>query len=457
MSIAAQKSSIPVLERTKPGSLVAGALIAGLLAAASIAVFFCCYRASLPLEIDPNEAWNAWQSKSIAHLYPQADALTINNYPPLYFYLLHGAASLGAEEIYTGRVISILASLTLSFLVYRAIVILGGARLAATIGALWFLATLAGAYTGYFGMNDPHLLGLAVMCAGFTWFIARANNGQAAEPAVLLMVLAGFIKHSLIAMPASALLWLAFDRPRQAARAAGLGVLACAAGLLICRVVYGGEFLEQLMMPRAAGLKNLHFALSFAKPLAGAAVICIVWLVYDRRCRATQKMAVLLLLTFLSGFVQSLGDGLDVNAYFEFLFALAIGVGVAFSKIQGWPAASAAGAGGIRLAFAASLLIALAFSSQPEPYKFVFSHDFRQDVSENAEAVGTEAKRLKKIQGSVSCSVMLVCYWAGKQFVWDDFAMRERVATGRWTEAELKRQARRRHIRFETIDDRTVW
>ena len=82
----------------------------------------------MPIEIDPNEAWNAWQSKSIAHLYPQADALTINNYPPLYFYLLHGAASLGAEEIYTGRVISILASLTLSFLVYRAIVILGGAE-----------------------------------------------------------------------------------------------------------------------------------------------------------------------------------------------------------------------------------------------------------------------------------------------------------------------------------------
>ena len=109
------------------------------------------------------------------------------------------------------------------------------------------------------------------------------------------------------------------------------------------------------------------------------------------------------------------------------------------------------------MAFAAVLLIALALSSQAEPYKFAFSREFRRDVVENVDAVRSEVRRLKKLPGSVSCSVMLVCYWAGKPFVWDDFAIRERVATGKWTEAEKKRQARLHHIRFETIDDRTVW
>ena len=154
--------------------------------------------------------------------------------------------------------------------------------------------------------------------------------------------------------------------------------------------------------------------------------------------------------------MQSLGDGLDVNAYFEFLFALAIGIGMAFSKIQAWPA-SAPRAAGIRLAFAAVLLVPLAFSSQNEPYKFAFSREFRREVAENVDTVRTETRRLKKMQASISCSVMLVCYWAGKPFVWDNFAMRERVATGRWTDAELKRQARLHRIRFETIDDSTVW
>ena len=456
MSIAAQRVFTPVIARIKAEKVIPAALIAALLAAASTAIVFCCYRASLPLEIDPNEAWNAWQSKSLAQLYPAADALTVNNYPPLYFYLLHACASLGAEEIYAGRVISIFASLALTFLVYRAILLLGGGRLAAGIGAIWFLATLAGAYTGYVDMNDPHLLGLAVMGTGFTWFIARSNKGEAAEPAILVMVLAGFIKHSLIAIPASAFVWLALDRPREAARATAFGAAACAAGLLVCRVIYGGAFFEQLMLPRAVGWKNVHLALAYAAPLLGAAAICIAWLVYDRRSRLAQKIAVLLAFTFASGFVQSLGDGLDVNAYFEFLFALAIGIGMAFSKIQAWPA-SAPQAAGIRLAFAAVLLTALAFSSQGEPYKFAFTREYRQDVRENVDAIRTETRRLKKMPGSISCSVMLVCYWAGKPFVWDDFAMHERVATGRWTEAELKRQARLHRIRFETIDDRTVW
>ena len=456
MSIAEQRIFAPVIARIKPDKVILTALIAALLAAASTAMVFCCYRASLPLEIDPNEAWNAWQSKSLARLYPAADALTVNNYPPLYFYLLHAFSSLGVEEIYAGRVISILASLVLTFFVYRAILMLGAGRPAAGLGAIWFLATLAGAYTGYVGMNDPHLLGLAVMCAGFTWFMARANKGEATEPAILVMIFAGFIKHSLIAIPASALVWLALDRPREALRAAAFGAAACAAGLLVCRVIYGAAFFEQLMLPRAVGWKNVHLALTYAAPLLGAAAICIAWLVFDRRSRLAQKIAVLLSLTFISGFVQSLGDGLDVNAYFEFLFALAIGIGMAFSKIQAWPA-SAGRAAGIMFAFATVLFTALAFSSQGEPYKFAFSRGFRRDVVENVDAVRTETRRLKKKPGSVSCSVMLVCYWAGKPFVWDDFAMHERVATGRWTEAELKRQARLHRIRFETIDDRTVW
>ena len=168
LSIAEHQSFAPILERIKPAEVIPAALITALLGAASIAIVFCCYRACLPLEIDPNEAWNAWQSKSLAHLYPAADALTINNYPPLYFRLLHAFASFGAEEVYAGRVISLFASLALTLLVYHAATILGATRLAAGIGAIWFLATLAGAYTGYAGMNDPHLLSLAVMGAAFT-------------------------------------------------------------------------------------------------------------------------------------------------------------------------------------------------------------------------------------------------------------------------------------------------
>lgn len=438
----------PALKQAKPAALPLAALAAILLACAAVALACCVYRASLPLEIDPNEAWNAWLSKPVARLYPDADALTVNNYPPLYFYLLHGLSLLGAEEVYAGRAISLLASLALTYSVYRTIAVLGVTGMAAGAGAAWFLATLAGAFTGYAGMNDPHLCGLAVMGAGFCWFAARTQKGLAAEPAIVLMALAGFIKHDLIALPASALIWLALDRPRAAARALACGVAACGAGLLICYAAFGDNFFHQLMMPRVVGWQNLDAALAHLKPLAGAMAVSAVWIVYDWRDGLARKMAVLLGLTLASGFVQSLGDGVDVNACFELLFALAIGLGLAFGKMH---------ALGVRLAFGIALLLALSLSSQREPYRFAFSPEFRKDVSENVKALKAEVRRVKAIKGDLSCSVMLVCYWAGKRFVWDDFAMHERVATGRWTQAELDRQARLHRIRFEKIDERYTW
>jgi hypothetical protein len=431
--------------------------IAALSGAAACAIAFCTYRAFLPLEIGPNEAWNAWNSAAIERLYPDFGQLTINNYPPLYFYLLDIFARLGIERVYAGRLVSMLASLLLGFLVYRIVRVLGAARLGAAAGAIWFLATLAGAFTGYVGMNDPHLLGLALMCTAFLWFVGRQQKGKSTEPAILLMALAGFVKHSLVAIPASALIWLAFESPWRAARAAAFGIAICTFGLLVCHIVYGPNFIEQLTFPRAIGAQNVRVAVTSLLPLAAGCAVAAAWLLNMLHDRLTQKMAIFVIVSLASGFVQSLGDGVDVNAYFEALFALAVGVGMAFGGGQTLPSANTLGTGRLRLAFAIVLLLGASVSYQNEPYRLIVSREFRAEVAENVEAVAAEVKRIRKISGNVSCTVMLVCYWAGKAFVWDDFAMRQRVATGRWTEKELKNMARAKRIKFETIDERTVW
>jgi hypothetical protein len=446
-----------MLQKTTFSEFATLICIAALSGAAASAIAFCIYRAFLPLEIGPNEAWNAWNSVAIERLYPDSRQLTINNYPPLYFYLLHMFARFGLERVYVGRLVSIVASLLLGYLVYRMVRVLGAGRLGAAAGGIWFLGTLAGAFTGYVGMNDPHLLGLALMCTAFLWFVGRQQKGKSTEPAVLLMILAGFVKHSLVVIPASAFIWLAFESPQRAARAAAFGIAVCVLGLIVCRIVYGPNFIEQLMFPRAIGAQNLRAALTSLLPLAAACAVATAWLLRNRHDRLAQKTAVFIIISLASGFVQSLGDGVDVNAYFEALFALAVGVGMALGSGRVLPFAETLGIGRLRLVFAILLLLGISVSYQNEPYRLIFSRDFRAEVAENVEAVATEVKRIRKISGNVSCSVMLVCYWAGKAFVWDDFAMRQRVITGRWTEKELKNTARMNRIKFETIDERTVW
>ena len=73
-------------------------------------------------------------------------------------------------------------------------------------------------FDGYVGMNDPQLAALAVMTWALVWLVRRQRNGRAVEPALLLMVLAGFYKHNLLAVPLTALCWLAAVEGRGARR-----------------------------------------------------------------------------------------------------------------------------------------------------------------------------------------------------------------------------------------------
>jgi hypothetical protein len=65
------------------------------------------WRMFLPLELEDNEPWNGWQAQAAMGaraLYPAKDALIVNNYPPLSFYLVGGLSRvLSVSPIFAGR------------------------------------------------------------------------------------------------------------------------------------------------------------------------------------------------------------------------------------------------------------------------------------------------------------------------------------------------------------------
>ena len=112
-------------------------------------------------------------------------------YPPLSFYVVNAlSAATGIDVLYGGRLLSLAATVAIAFAVWACVRRLGASRLAATLGALWWLASMARWYAGYVGMDDPHLVALAVM----TWALAyalRDPNSKRVEGAIVVMVLAG--------------------------------------------------------------------------------------------------------------------------------------------------------------------------------------------------------------------------------------------------------------------------
>ena len=158
------------------------------------------WRAFFPMEIWGNEGWNAYQAdaamRGAAQLYPPSDGLVANNYPPLSYYVMGWLGRLFGDPLYVGRAVSILSTLGISAAAAVVVRQFGGSRAGTLIAGFWFVATLARFFEFYVGMNEPQLFGLAVMSAGFAWFFKRHAQGRAVEPAILLMVLAGFIKFS---------------------------------------------------------------------------------------------------------------------------------------------------------------------------------------------------------------------------------------------------------------------
>jgi len=422
----------------------------------------CCYRASLPFEIDTNEAWNAWWSKSLDHLYPSKDDLVANNYPPLSFYLVRLVSLAGPDPLYAGRIISIIAFIALSVIAFSGIRVLGGGRPGAAFGAIWLFATFNVAFMGYVGMNDPQPIALAVMAGGFVWFVRRLQAGKAVEPAVLVMVAAGFFKHNMAAIPLSALIWLAMENPKpalpkRALRAAGVGLLAAGAGLLACYAYYGHNFIDQLMFARALNLENVLAGRHVSYSLLAALAPVLLWLGFDWKNRVARKMAVLVALTSVSGIVQRTGDGVDINAYFEFVFALALGLGLAFGEMPELAGPLKRRMAAARPAFALLLLPMLALCFPKEAISKIRSGAFRTEIAENTKTLQREIKRVRPMPEKTSCTIMLVCYWAGKPFVWDGFALKQRVVTGKWPQTELSRRAQASGIRFVKTADGTEW
>ncbi|WP_221935142.1 hypothetical protein, partial [Brevibacillus sp. LEMMJ03] len=127
------------------------------------------------------------------------DQLIANNYPPLSFYAIGWLARLFGDPIAVGRVLSFVALGAVGIEIALAVAALGAGFAWGGVGGLWFVAIMAHVSTNYVGASDPQLAGQAIMAAGLVWFIARDRAGRSCIGPLLLMVVAGFWKHNIVA------------------------------------------------------------------------------------------------------------------------------------------------------------------------------------------------------------------------------------------------------------------
>ena len=440
-----------------PWPLFAGLIVLAILCAVYLA--WPVWRASFPLEIDVDEPWNAYHADAVTAgqtLYPAPNSMVTNNYPPLSFYLIGAVASVGFDALYVGRMLSILATLAIAAAIMALVRQLGASRSAAGLAGLWFLATTARFFADYVGMNDPNLPALAIMAWALVWLMRRLSGGRAVEPAILLMAVAGFYKHNVVAIPLTAFAWLRFVDRRKASRAIVVGVGTVLLGLGICELIWGSAFFAQLLTPRVYNLEHVWGGFGRLQWIAPALLIFAIWVPHDWQHAASRFAALFVIIAFVLQCVQKLGDGVADNAQFELAVASAVGLGLAFDRIGVWAAAKNWGIDRSRLTIIVILIVRLLASANMVPYRAIASPAFRAIVREHAAVAETEAARIRAISGEVACSIPTVCRMAGKSYRFDTHNIGQKLRTGMLTQDELNNAIAAHHLRFETVDVRAL-
>ena len=445
-----------VSSRNHPGPGVLASVIL-LCLIAGLALVWPVYRSSLNIKINENEGWNAYFADAAMGrmpLYPSPDKLITNNYPPLSFYVAGAAGKLIGDNILAGRLISLAAVLVLAFLIARIVKEIGGDRIAGLVGGAFFIATLCFFFDNYVGMNEPQLPAHAIMVFGFLLFLRAAGRDRGYALPILIMVTAGFFKHNIIALPLSALVWLAVQRRwKPLARCLAASLFLMALGFAACHAAYGRDFFFNFLAPRVYSFEQEKDALV---ELQCVAVVLAVWLFAGfagRSDRAVQLLNILILTGLAVHFLQRTGAGVDINSQLDLVIAASIAAGFLFSRAGRLSPARRVPAGVLQAGFVLAICLRLIICENSRDVLNVASAGFRREIARREKIVEKTTALVRTVPGDVLCDPY-VCYRAGKPFVVDEFNLDERISMGKMPEdAVTKRLDNHTLTKVETDPD----
>jgi hypothetical protein len=414
------------------------------LAIVAVIVAAMACKAGTRYSFNVNEGWNAyWASAawSGADLYPPLSGLRLDNYLPGWFYVTGALGRLVGDIILAGRALAAIALLLIGLVLSLIARELVGAQRGWWLAGVAFVALFGLHHQDYAAADDPQIFASLLMTVAL-WLVVRSLDEAPSlaryAGVVLLMLAAGLIKHNIVAPPlAIALFFLCSGRWRALAIFVGLSAVAVAIAGAGLYAAYGRRIFALLLLPKPYNAMVAWDQTREQLKQYGL-VLAVVPFLAIRSDAKTRLILVYAGVALALGAVLSGSDGVDVNVFFDFLFCIAIGLGVMGTAVMQFVGREGA-ARWARWAAAAGW-IAVALLSPT--IQAVSSRDTIADAL-RAVADGAYAADLQYIRaagGPVVCRDPTLCYWAGRPQTIDLNNMRSIARAEPALEAEVVAQ-----------------
>src|SRR6266700_3868936 len=397
-----------------------------------IALMALAYRSTLFIPINYNEGWNAYHAAAAAaggRLYYPAAALVTNNYPPLSFLIVGALTNIISDAVFAGRLVVWIGFLGVAVLINAILRRLGNDPVASAFGAMLFLAYSVVHFPVYVGTYDPQWLAHAAMLFGLWLYFREPDAPRSSVATGIVMALALFIKHNIVALPIAFVLWLFIYDRRASFRFAMAGLATGGLGLMLCFAFFGPDFFTGMLAPRVYSLTDgYRYALLGLEPMKIPLFLSVLSaiLVRDRYARF---FLMYLCVALPIGIIQRTGAGVAINAVFEVLFAASLGVGYLLGHaptraIRHWAIS----------ACALALIVDIGVNADREIYLISpWIAEQQAKEAQTREQIGL----LSEHPGPAICQIPVLCYWAHKPFEVDPFNFVQGLHAGIKDDKEL--------------------
>jgi hypothetical protein len=406
----------------------AGALLLVALGLASI-LHLTAPIVGLPLQIpkDYNEGWNAFHALEVANskpLYPGPSELYTNNYPPFSFYIMAILGYMLGDYIVAGRIMALVSFIIVGINIGLITRHLGVSIATAIFSGLLFISYASAYSTHYIAMNDPQWLAHALATTGLLVFLYRDDSKRSLILSASLIFAAGMTKNLLIPLPFAITMWLfIYDRPRFYIWII-VGSVLSLSSMALCYLAYGSNFFyDVLAAPRHYEINSLISGLYKNRWLLTMISAPVLLALVDNR----PESRLLIIYAFASvawgSFVLG-GDGVDVNALFDFVIASSVAAGLTVNVL----AQRFAGVGRLAMRFCVMSMLSLPIVMATTPRIIRNTWAYLQRVDD--ETYAGDIRYLVGFQGAAMCEDLALCYWAGKRFEVDFFNTGQKLSVG---------------------------